>query len=402
VARELPTTIEYVQDFFDEIDARFIAAGLGARVDRHEGSRWDVLGGAIGSGLVRCQKVINDAFDAHTLEGSNGTDLDIYVTRRGPLFRQPASFARGYVRLTRLSTAGGGDTIPGPNSVTDALGQEIRVPFNGKSVLFQCAQDTLFPPSSLAIDLPIIAETAGTAANVGTVDSGAAFTSQPAPIFDPTITVGQVSVSGGLDVESDDRLKQRQRLWEQVRLGSGKARVFLAALSVPGVVHVVLADGDDSHVGGFAVCYAGDTDWASTPTLLGDVALAIESARAMGPSIQVFGLTNSLVLVKATIQMVRSLTNYNLASLRAVATQKALDYFNQRADPFTLTSRSLSGRIERANDDISKVILANPTDTDDVPSPLSPSAIALNGIPNPLTRFSTNSSLINLSFAGPA
>lgn len=385
----------------DEWQARLIAAGLGVRLDRHEGSRIDILAGSIGQGLVRCQKVINDAFDAHTLEGATGVDLDTYVTRRGPLKRRDPSFARGYMRLTRPTTAGGAGTIPGP-VVGGALGQEIQVPFNGKSVLFQVSADTLFPATATSVDVPIIAETAGAAANVGIVDGGAALTGVPAALFDPTIEIGQVAVSGGMDKEADDLLKLRQRLWEQVRLGSGKARIFLAALTVPGIAHVVLADGTDSHIGGFAVCYAGDIDWASTPELLADVATAIDSARALGPGVQVFGLSNSNVTVQATVEMVRPLTNYNLATLRAACTQKAIDYFGARSDPFTLSSRSLGGRIERANDDIAKVDMFLPADGDDITSPLSPPSIALRGIPNPLVRFATSPSLINLAFAGPS
>ena len=399
MARELPQVVDYVKNWFDEIEARFVAAGLGTRVDRHEGSVFDVLGGAFGAGLVRCQKVINDAFDSHTLEGASGVDLDIYVTRRGPISRRDASFARGYARITRPASGAAG-TLPGPSA--GVLGQEIRVPFNGKSVLFQVAADTLYPASATSIDVPIIAETAGADGNVGIVSGGAIFTGSPAALFDPTLTVGQVAVSAGMDKESDDLLKQRQRLWEQVRLGSGKARIFLAALTVPGIAHVVLADGTDSHIGGFAVAYAGDQDWASTPTVLAEVATAIDTARALGPSVQVFGLANQDVTVQATVEMVRPLTNYNLATLRQACTQKALDYFSTRSDPFTLSSRSLGGRIERANDDIAKVVMFLPADTDDVTSPLAPSAIALRGIPNPLVRFATDPSLVNLSFAGPS
>jgi uncharacterized phage protein gp47/JayE len=378
---DLPRPIDYVSIFLDELVAK-----LGTRVDTHEGSRWDALAGGIAQMAMRVNKVQVDGFDAHTRENAKGTDLDDYC-RSGPLRRLPSVASRGEATFARATFAYGATDIE--------AGHQIRVPFEGRSVVFEVRETTQVLPTALSVSVPIIAITPGADTNVGSVTSGIANIDT---LDDTTLLPTAVSVSGGANEELDDELRERQRFYEQSRQRGTRAAIALGALMVNGVKHVVVASRDDQHLGAEGVVYVADRDWVTTDTMIDEVTTSLEGYRGLR-ALSVRGMTNQDVTITGELEMMQALSAYNTATIRSAALQRILDYFDKRKAPFEYSLTSIAGRMERAHDEVMRATISDPTVS--AVNPLSPTTIAISGFPATLTRYRTSAALVSLTIKGP-
>lgn len=378
----LPRVIDYVGRAFDEIRIR-----LGAKADTNEGARWDALSGVIGQGFVRANRLQIDGFDAHVLGLAKGQDLDQYVKTHGPLQRFPARSSFGYAAYLRSTAAFGATTIP--------MDKTFRVPFRGKSVVFRVVEDVQVGATQTSIPARIEAVVPGLGGNVATVSAGLG---QIDALDDVTILPIGVVVAGGCEVESDDELTARQTAYEQGRERATRPAIAYGALLVNGVKHVVVSSRDDDRRGGQGMVYVGDVNWDSSKAMLNDVAVSLEDWRGL-KSIGVRAIASEDVSINAVVSMARSLTAYNVSSLRAAIIARILEYFDKRLTPFEYSLASIQGRIERGDDEIVRTTLSAPAVS--VSNPLTPSALALTGFPSFLTRYRTNAGLITLDIRGP-
>jgi uncharacterized phage protein gp47/JayE len=377
----MPTPIEYVSLFLDDLKGR-----LGSKVDTNEGSRWDALAGGFAQMFARANLAQAQAFDAHVRERATGKDLDDYCSTHGPIRRLGSNKSHGFVAYHRASAAFGDTEL--------AAGFQVRVPFEGKSYTFEVTTRTPVPAGETDITTRIQAVLDGADSNVGLVTDGVV---NVVPADDPLLLPAGVSVSGGTPPETDDELRERQRLYEEGREGATRAAIALGALNVPGCKKVVLALADDSHLGARGVIYVGDRDWNTSDTLIEQVAASLEQYRPLG-SLQVLGMQNSDVSIVAELEMQRPITAYDPNALRAAAVRNVLDYFDRRGAPYEYTVQSIGGRLERAHDEVLHANVALPSAG--VVNPLSPTALALSGFPAVLTRYRTKASLITLEIKG--
>lgn len=378
----LPSAAEYESIFLDALQRRRPS------LNRRDNAAIKHLANALSKMIVRSDEAAVATLADGTLE-AEGPALDAYVARRGPVRRFAASKARGVVTLSRATIAAGAGPIP--------AGLEVRVPYQGRSVVAATRAAGAIGSTATSITLEVEALEAGAEANTGTVVSGLALTGAPAALFDATIRPTSIALSGGSPVESDVELRERQRLWERARQRGTAPAIAYGALTVNGVKRVVLAEMNDAHLGARAIAYVGDRDWNHTTPMLNEVATALEAWRAWGYPIEVRGITSADVAVTAALVMARSLANYNELELMASARSQIDAYFDSRRDPYAYDRTMLSGRIGRANDEISRVILEAPAAS--VPSPLARGAVWVDGYPTVLTRY--RAGVVTLALQGP-
>ena len=372
-----------------------LKASLGISVDTRPLSRWDALAGAISSLSVRTNQIAVEAFDAATLDRSNGSELDAYVSARGPVRRFRAAAARGSCVLARVSAGAGVGTV--------YAGTEIRCPSStGRSEIVVVSADTNISSVALSVTVPVTAQSVGKS-GVGTATSGLTLTGLPAALFDPLLLPTSVSVAGGAESETDPELRARHIAWSQGRQRGTSAAVLYGALKVNGIKHVVQVSLQDKHSGGVGCVYVGDVNWLSTPALLDEVAKSLEDWRGSGDPISVFGMSQSDVTISSVVTMARPITFYNASDLRAKAVQACVDYFDRRLDPYMFDLVMMRGRIARIHDEVSAVTL---TTTPDPPptNVLSPGYYKANGgsFPSVLTRYRTSAPLITIDVVGPS
>lgn len=391
----MPTPIQYAQDFLAGVRGR-LSPEAAARVDFSEGSKWDALAGGLARVMTRLEQVEAEAYDAHILERAVGSEVDAYCEAHGPVRRLSANKAKGAIAFHRPSAVAGGGYVPS--------GAEVRVPCNGSSVLFVAAADTPIAATATYVSVPAAAAMAGKASSVGRVAAGLSLTGQPGPLFDATLLPTSIDASGGVDIESDAELKARQRAYEQGKRGGTIESIRFAALSTPGVKHVVLASRYGVGSGGEGVAYVGDANWYADESLCADVARSLESWRAFGPSVNVRKMLLSKVASSATISLARSLVNYDQARLRALVVQKALDYFATRVDPYAWSATMLGARMSHADDEIVSVDVSctvGGVASSGATSPLTiDGLVAAGGFPALLTVYSTDASLVSVQFEG--
>ena len=180
--------------------------------------------------------------------------------------------------------------------------------------------------------------------------------------------------------------------------------VVFAALSVPGVKRVVLASRYGWGSGGEGVCYIGDANWQSNDTLANAVAAALEPVRAFGPGVNIRAMAVAPVTVGATVTMARPIVNYDQVKLRSLISQRALDYFSSRVDPFAWTATMLGARMAHADDDVVSVSTACSVSggpTTGAISPLTQAALLISGgFPAALIVYTTDASLVSVQLAG--
>ena len=412
-----PTPREYVG-----IALQSLAGSLGVSTDTLEGGNWDGFFGGLAQMLVRSDQITVASFDAQILDRAiadpDTSVLDGYCRARsgGIVARLGAVPSRGVLALQRPTTGAGAGTI--------YTGLQIRAPYNGNSYVFTVATDTPWPSGAYNLaNVPVVAQSGGSASNVGVVTSGLALTGAGGalPIFDPTIVpynaVGYgLRVGGGTDPETNSDLGERMRLYEQARRGATRAAVAFRALLAPGCKRVVTADCFDSTLGSYAAVYAGDINWSSLPAadnavdpMLAAVAASIdgEAGRGFGCPVQVRGIASSYLTVTGIVTMARAISNYDLSALRLNASAQALKYFGARVSPYLFDVNMLANFVARISNEVDGVALTvtdslgNPVTL--VPSPLSPSQVEINGgLPGTLTRYASMASLINIDVQGPS
>jgi uncharacterized phage protein gp47/JayE len=168
------------------------------------------------------------------LDTATGFWLDRKAKEYG-LARKPAVQAEGVVVYSRKLPKNTNIPIPQDSIVTtpkDQAGKEYRY-FTTQAAVLQAGQTS--------VEIPVIAEVAGTAYNVGpgSITKMKTFINGIDAVANPTDWLSTV----GVDEESDAALRQRCFLaWEELSQGGTAAAYVSWALSVPGVKSAFVDD----------------------------------------------------------------------------------------------------------------------------------------------------------------
>lgn len=394
MAVDLPDVNQLARDFFNGLRAR-----RGDSIQYERLKVWDGWASGLSRLALRAILISGRRFDAAFLDrAGNGqttipNDLDDYCTARGPVRRFAKKAAIGTLTFARPTAGAGSGTI--------LKGTEVRFAYKGTSYTYTTDLDLSIASTQLSIDVPCTASVAGAASNAdggGTV--GLTLTGNGPAMFDATLKPSAISLSGGADDETNDELRERQRLWEQARERATDAAIAFGARLVNGVKRVVVAKAFDTRIGGYGYVYVGDVNWMATQSLKDAVAASLERWRGLTAT-PVSGFTTVDVVVNATLLMARPVALYDVTALKVAATAEILRYFNSRLDAYAYDITTLKGRIGRVHDEIAAVTLTSPTVS--VQSPISPSALkASGGLPSRLTRYRATSANVLLDVVGPS
>ena len=207
--------------------------------------------------------------------------------------RKPATKARGNVLFLRGDQSGN-SRIP--------AGRIVRTKPDGKGDIFRYVTDELavLPDGAAFVAVPVTAEDYGQGAN--------AAVGQICELVTPVEGIAGVTneagwlLEEGADAESDASLRRRYVLAWQSQAGVTRAAYEAAALSVPGVVDVYVADQHPRGEGTVDVVVQGAAG-LPTASLLAEVRTALDSAIVINHDLLVKAPEPVTVPVKAVLEL---------------------------------------------------------------------------------------------------
>ena len=212
---------------------------------------------------------------------SNGTDLDTWVSDFG-MARLSASAAGGQVTLSR-TTPGLATTVP--------VGALVRTGTEATDLVFSVSLDPTHPAwnesgyhvatTALSVTVPVLAHAAGAAGNVR--PGAIAQLATAIPGIDNV--TNDKAMSGGLDAETDDALRQRFSGFLDSRTRATEQAVGFAIASVRQGLSFTIAERVDTggaiRAGHFTIT-VDDGTGSPGPDLIARVAAAVDAVRPIG------------------------------------------------------------------------------------------------------------------------
>ena len=233
--------------------------------------------------------------------------------------RKPATKARGNVLFLRGDQTG---------NVRIPAGRIVRTQPDGKGDIYRYVTDELavLPEGAASVAVPATAEEYGQGAN--------AAVGQICELVTPVEGISGVTnaadwlIEEGADAESDTSLRRRYVLAWQRQAGVTRAAYEAAALSVPGVVDVYVADQHPRGEGTVDVVVMG-TAGMPTSSLLSDVRAALDAAIVINHDLLVRAPEPVNVSVKAVLELLSG----DADSVKAEAENWVRSMFSYGDDP---------------------------------------------------------------------
>lgn len=288
IRAELFARIEEVQDEYQE------KGWLPARLNLNKGIVRGILE-LVCWMIWQLYQVLNTIYrQAVPLEAS-GEWLDVHAVQVG-VSRKAELRAAGNVTFSRPEGADTDRNIPIP------AGTIVRTLPDGKGEVFRyvTTADAVLPAGGESVAAPAQSETYGAAANAGT--------GQICEIVTPVDGVGGVANKAdwltleGADVENDASLRKRYRLAWMAQAGNTRAAYEAAALSVPGVADVKVADQHPRGEGTLDIIVQG-TAGIPTAKLLEDVRAAVADTIIINDDVLVKAPTAHPVTITCTLEL---------------------------------------------------------------------------------------------------
>ncbi len=233
--------------------------------------------------------------------------------------RKPATKARGNVLFLR------GD---GTGNIRIPAGRIVRTLPDGKGDIYRYVTDELavLPEGVASVAVPATAEEYGRGANaaVGQICELAT----PVEGISGVTNTADWLLEEGADAENDASLQRRYVLTWQSKAGVTRAAYEAAALSVPGVVDVYVADQHPRGEGTVDVVVMG-TAGMPTEKLLTDVRAALDAAIVINHDL----LVRAPEPVNVTVRAVLELLSGDADAIRAEAESWVRSMFSYGDDP---------------------------------------------------------------------
>ncbi|WP_304736670.1 baseplate J/gp47 family protein [uncultured Desulfovibrio sp.] len=233
--------------------------------------------------------------------------------------RKPATKARGNVLFLR------GD---GTGNIRIPAGRIVRTLPDGKGDIYRYVTDELavLPEGAASVAVPATAEEYGRGANAA-VGQICDLATPVEGILGVTNTADWL-LEEGADAENDASLQRRYVLAWQSKAGVTRAAYEAAALSVPGVVDVYVADQHPRGEGTVDVVVMG-TAGMPTEKLLTDVRAALDAAIVINHDL----LVRAPEPVNVTVRAVLELLSGDADAIRAEAESWVRSMFSYGDDP---------------------------------------------------------------------
>ncbi len=233
--------------------------------------------------------------------------------------RKPATKARGNVLFLR------GD---GTGNIRIPAGRIVRTLPDGKGDIYRYVTDELavLPEDAASVAVPATAEEYGQGANaaVGQICELAT----PVEGISGVTNTADWLLEEGADAENDASLQRRYVLTWQSKAGVTRAAYEAAALSVPGVVDVYVADQHPRGEGTVDVVVMG-TAGMPTEKLLTDVRAALDAAIVINHDL----LVRAPEPVNVTVRAVLELLSGDADAIRAEAESWVCSMFSYGDEP---------------------------------------------------------------------
>lgn len=319
-----------------------IAAIERPAADLHSGSFDDIQCG-VGAILFHRQAIQDrDNFRAVYFDTASGLDADALIRGRYGVLaaRIPDLPGTGAASLARAAAAAGGGTF--------RKGTRLSVLPNekgGPSQSFEVSSDTTIGASALTAIVPIrsialanapVSATRST--NVLTIDD---------PTWDDSWVVTTLDCGAGTLKEDDPTYKARIKA-TRLAQRKGYAKSISDACKSVGAAEVALFPSDWSGVDtGINHCFVADASFVTTPSLLHDCRVVVDSWRVLGADLFVFGMTATPLALRVAVQVwnVEQVRSSDDISTRAIAA--AVDFFAGSTSQFYWTKTAIESAIMR-------------------------------------------------------
>ena len=282
IRAELFERIEAVQDEYQE------KGWLPARLNLNKGIVRGILELVCWMTWQLYQVLNTICRQAVPLEAS-GEWLDVHAVQVG-ISRKPELRAAGNLTFSRPEGADTDRNVPIP------AGTIVRTLPDGKGEVFRyvTTADAVLPAGGESVAAPVMAANAGTG--------------QICEIVTPVDGVGAVTNKAdwltleGADAENDASLRKRYRLAWMAQAGNTRAAYEAAALSVPGVADVKVADQHPRGEGTLDIIVQG-TAGIPTEKLLDDVRAAVADTIIINDDVLVKAPTAHPVTITCTLEL---------------------------------------------------------------------------------------------------
>lgn len=344
MALSIPTFGELYGAMRAEVQAR-----SGRLRDWQPGSVLDALTGGAG---VLADQVVRYAlhrFDALFLDRAEKADLDALVADRFDLARHAARASEVRLDLARDGHVGDLD-LPAGTPVLATLAGGGTVAFETVDAVFHGSADAGPWPD----DVLVRSVDTGRATNVPAAGTAwriddVAGTSLASP--DDVALTADEDAAGGRDVETDEALRSRARLYYTTLVRGTVAALRTGALSVPGVAFATVRErveaGDlDTFV------YVADASGSSNSLLEDAVRAALEDWRAAGRSVMVEGASVEHVALTVALK-VRA--GSDVSALEAAARSAVVAYFDGSGPAVTVYLSDVEHEVHLVSEDVRAV-----------------------------------------------
>ncbi len=353
----------------------------GQRQNVRRGGTIDLVGGSSALLWAALAQRDKDLFRANIVDSATGEDLERQVQRRYGVTRIPETRGTGTLVLTRVTTAGGSDTI-------DA-GTRVRVTGAGIATVYRVTETTLCSAVDLVVPVPIEATRPGPGVAVSATAGAIAFDDS---IFDPTLLPVSIVCADGTLEETPAVYVARARAAKRARR-IGYRRAVEMACRAAGAANVVILAPDalgSENDQAITNVYVGDAAYATTSALIDDCYVAIDAVRVAGCDAQVL----PMVIVPVDLVVVMTLwdapSKFDLLAIRRDVVDALVSSFNTRADFWLFSVDSLAGVAFAAADGAAQEAV--------VFSSALPSAASF---PAALPRYTLSGTSIALTIQGP-
>jgi hypothetical protein len=330
-----------IQDHLDAYGAE-VNALRRPFADTRRGAGHDVFGGTSAVLFVREATRARDLFRAIYFDSASGDDVDVLLFDRYGETRVGATKGQGQAVITRPApSASGGSFLVGTRILVTTVGGPAR--------FVEVATETPYAAADVTCVVPIQNVTAGTAAPLQ-ADASSAFMRFEDPVDDATWAPNTLAVASGTDRERDADAKARVKA-DRLSHRVGYVKSITDACVAVGAGQVVLFASDSLNEAadyGINRCFVGFSSYVSTPELVRDCRIAVDSARVLGADLVVMGMDVQFVNVQITVRLWLPPSYRNQVAIQGAATAAVVEYFNNSKNAFAWRLSAIRGAILRA------------------------------------------------------
>jgi len=384
-AQPLPTIDDFVNAGHDALRGECDTYG-----DKVSGSLYDHTAGPTAILFSREVQNDQDLFKDIYFQDASSDALSNLVLLRWNIPRILSTAGTGTCLFRRTSAAAGAGTL--------WTGSRIQVPGAPAPSVYAVSSDTVASASATTLTVPIQASVFGKGSAIAAISGGLQLLD---PLYDPLWQPYALYCGDGTDYEAASDFRSRVQLAQLIGRNGYIPKIVQTCQAQGAQFVLCFASnyGLDNTDSGFAndfglnAVYVGDANFQSTPTMIQNCAVALDSVRVLGADLWVGGFVQSPLFVQAVVALIDQPSKLETVVIQRNLTQALINYFAGTSSGYTIKRDALESAMRAAHPAVQQVTQWL--------SPSADVALSPNSWPANLTRYTLAGRAIQLSFVGP-